>query len=136
MDMAVAFSNINWLSVLAAAVSSFLVGGLWYGPLFGKAWMNAFGFTEEELAGRNMPMVFGGALALALIASINLEMFIGAQANVGFGATAGFFTGFGWVSMSLGILYLFENRSMKAYLIDAGYCTVALTLMGVVLGIW
>ena len=72
MDMAVAFSNINWLSVLAAAVSSFLVGGLWYGPLFGKAWMNAFGFTEEELAGRNMPMVFGGALALALIASINL----------------------------------------------------------------
>ena len=136
MDMAVAFSNINWLSVLAAAVSSFVVGGLWYGPLFGKAWMNAFGFSEEELADRNMAMVFGGALALALIASINLEMFIGAQANVTFGATAGFFTGFGWVSMFLGILYLFENRSLKAYLIDAGYCSVALTLMGAVLGIW
>ncbi len=38
--------------------------------------------------------------------------------------------------MFLGILYLFENRSLKAYLIDAGYCTVALTLMGVVLDIW
>jgi len=136
MDMAVAFSNINWLSVVAAAVSSFLVGGLWYGPLFGKAWMDAFGFSEEELAGRNMAMVFGGALGLALIASINLEMFIGAEADLAFGATAGFFTGFGWVSMFLGILYLFENRSLKAYLIDAGYCTVALTLMGVVLGIW
>ena len=42
MDLATAFSNINWLSVVVAAASSFLVGGLWYGPLFGKAWMNAF----------------------------------------------------------------------------------------------
>ncbi len=57
--------------------------------------MDAFGFSEEELAGRNMAMVFGGAFALALIATINLEMFIGAEANLAFGATAGFFTGFG-----------------------------------------
>ena len=136
MDMATAFSSINWLSVIAAAVSSFLVGGLWYGPLFGKAWMEAFGFTDEQLAGRNMGMVFGVALLLAFIAAINLEMFIGAEADLAFGASAGFAAGFGWVATLLGILYLFEGRSLKAWGIDAGYCIVALTLMGIVLGAW
>lgn len=135
MDISVAFSNIGWLSVLLAALSSFIVGGIWYGPLFGQAWMQAFGFSEEELAKRNLPLVFGGSLLLALIAAINLEMFLGPTANVSFGAIAGFFTGFGWVAMFLGILYLFEKRSLKAYLIDAGYCTVALTIMGTVLGL-
>ncbi len=136
MDMATAFSNINWLSVIVAAVSSFLVGGIWYGPVFGRAWMQAFGLSEEDLGKRNMPMVFGLALLLALIASINLEMFIGAEAGLAFGTAAGFFAGLGWVATFLGIIYLFEMQSMKAYLINAGYCVVALTLMGAILGAW
>lgn len=135
MDMAVAFSNVGWLAVIAAAVSSFLVGGLWYGPLFGKAWRSAFGFTEEELAKRNLPLVFAGALLLALVAAINLEMFISPQASPSFGATAGFLAGLGWVATLMGIIYLFEGRSLKGYLINAGYCVIALTLMGAILGL-
>jgi len=134
MDISSAFSNINWLSVLVAAVSSFLVGGIWYGPLFGRAWMVEFGFTEESLAQRNLPLVFGGSLLLALLASVNLEMFLGAQATLSYGALAGFFAGLGWVATFLGILYLFERRSIKA--LNAGYCTFALTVMGAVLGAW
>ena len=96
--------------------------------------MAEFGFTEEHLAKRNMPVVFGGALLAALVASVNLAMFIGAEADLLFGTMAGFFAGFGWVSMFLAILYLFEMRSMKAFLINAGYCTLALTVMGAILG--
>ncbi len=136
MDLATAFQNINWLSVIVAAISSFMVGGLWYGPLFGRAWMTEFGFNEADLAKRNMPRVFGLSLLLALVAAIILEMFIGVDADLAFGASAGFFAGFGWVATMLGILYLFENRSPKAFLINAGYCIVALTVMGVVLGSW
>jgi hypothetical protein len=136
MDAATALSNINWLSVIVAAVSSFMVGGLWYGPLFGRAWMDSFGFTEDYLAQRNMPQVFGLSLLLALIAAFNLEMFIGADADLAFGLFAGFAAGFGWVAAFLGILYLFEKRSLKAFCINGGYCVVALTLMGAILGGW
>lgn len=136
MDITTAFSNINWLSVLVAAISSFLIGGLWYGPIFGKAWMRAFNFTEEGLKKRNMAMVFGLSLVLAFIASLILDMFIGSEATILFGALAGFFAGVGWVATFLGILYLFEMRSLKAFLINAGYCVVSLTLMGVILGSW
>ncbi len=97
--------------------------------------MKAFNLSEEELENRNMLMVFGLALLLSFIAAINLEMFIGAEANVGFAAFAGFAAGLGWVATFLGILYLFEGQSLAAYFINAGYCTFALTLMGIILGI-
>lgn len=136
MDISQAFSHINWLSVIVAAASSFVIGGVWYGPLFGRAWMAEWGFTEEVLAKRNMSIVFGGSLALALLASLNLAMFLGAETSLIYGATAGFFAGLGWVSMFLGILYLFEMRSLKLFSINAGYCTLSLTIMGAILGAW
>ena len=89
MDLATALTNINWLSVLAATLSAFLLGGVWYGPLFGKLWMTEFNFTEEDLKQRNAAKTFGLAILLAFIAAWVLEMFIGHEANVVFGAMAG-----------------------------------------------
>jgi hypothetical protein len=134
MDPAAAFLAINWLAVLCASASAFVVGGMWYGPLFGKAWMEAMGITEEVLAGRNQAKIFGGAFVLNVIMVINLAMFIGPEADIAYGAAAGFFTGAFWISAMLGVFFLFEGRSMKLYLIDAGYATTALTLMGIILG--
>jgi len=30
--------DLNWLAVIAAAPSAFVLGGLWYGPLFKNAY--------------------------------------------------------------------------------------------------
>ena len=98
--------------------------------------MHAFRFTKSDLNTRNMPKVFGLSLLLAFVAALNLELFIGVNADISFGLIAGFLAGFGWVATLLGILYLFENRSFKAFLINAGYCILALTLMGGILGAW
>lgn len=136
MDMATGFSNVNWLSVIVAAVSTFLVGGIWYGPLFGRAWMQLFNFTEDDLKKRSLPKTFGGSLLLAFIAAFNLEMFLGSEVTIGTGAFIGFLTGFGWVATFLGILYLFEMQTLKAFMINAGYSVLSLTLMGAILGAW
>ena len=130
MDLTTALQNINWLSVAIAAISSFIIGGIWYGPLFGNAWMTAFGYKEEDLKKRSIPKTFGLSLLLALFASLILEMFIGPEANMIFGTMAGFFAGIGWVATFLGILYLFEMQTMKVYLINAGYCVISLLLWG------
>lgn len=134
MDPAAAFMAINWLAVLGASVSAFVVGGLWYGPLFGKAWMNITGITEEMMASRNQAKIFGGAFVLNVIMVVNLAMFIGPEADVAYGGAAGFFTGAFWVSAMLGVFFLFEGKPLKLFLINAGYATTALTLMGVILG--
>lgn len=136
MNFAEAIANINWLSILAASLSAFVIGGIWYGPLFGKAWMAASGKTENELQQRNMVQVFTVSLLLILIAAINLEMFIGSEGTLNYGMFAGLLAGIGWVATFMGVIYLFEKRSLKLWLINAGYSVIALTLMGSILGAW
>ena len=40
---------LNWLAIVLATASAFVLGGIWYGPLFGKQWMAEYGFSEEDL---------------------------------------------------------------------------------------
>lgn len=127
----------NIWAVLVAALSTFLIGGLWYSPaLFGKAWMRENGFTEESMKGSNMAKIFGLAFLLGIIAAINLAMFMGPENDPAMGAMWGFLAGFGWVATFVGTHYLFERRSLKLFLINAGYSVVALTVMGVILAAW
>jgi hypothetical protein len=77
------------------------------------------------------------AFVLSLVMAVNLAMFLNdPKTNLAWGATAGFLAGFGWVAMGIGIVALFERRSLKYVLINGGYLTVALTAMGAILGAW
>jgi len=126
--------ELNYLAILLAALSTFLLGGLWYSPAaFGKAWMKENGFTEEDLKKGSMLKIFGLAFVLALISAINLAMFLGPEKEVSMGAAYGFAAGFGWVATFVGTHYLFERKSFKLFLINAGYSVVALTIMGVII---
>jgi hypothetical protein len=40
--------DLNWFAVLAAALSAFALGGLWYGPLFKKAWCREAGVDPQK----------------------------------------------------------------------------------------
>ena len=83
-----------------------------------------------------MIKVFGLSFFLALISSINLAMFMGPEDKPEMGALWGFLAGFGWVATFLGTYYLFEQRSFKLFLINAGYAIVSLTVMGIILAAW
>jgi uncharacterized membrane protein len=137
MDMQNAFQNLNWLAIIVAAVSAFILGGLWYSPLmFVKRWMKETGITEESTKNANMLKLFGFSFILSFIASFFLAMFIGTGAGGAFGALAGFMAGFGWVLTFMGIIYLFESRSLALLLINGGYSVISLTIMGFIIGIW
>jgi hypothetical protein len=129
--------QLNIPAVLCAALLSFAIGGLWYSPLlFAKPWMRENGFSEERLRQAPMGRVFALSALAALVMAFNLAAFIGAKASLGFGLFAGFATGLGWVAMSLGVIYLFEQRSLRLWLINSGYQVVAYTLMGGLIGVW
>ena len=129
--------ELNYWAILAAALSTFLIGGVWYSPaVFGKAWMRENGFTEESMKNANMVKIFGLAFVLGLIAAINLAMFMGPEDKPEMGALWGFLAGFGWVATFVGTHYLFERKSFKLFLINAGYSVVALKVMGVIIAAW
>ncbi len=129
-------SNVDYVAAVVAAVSSFLIGGLWYSPiLFARAWMRETGLTEEQLKGK-MGTVFGGAFVLSLVVAMNLAFFLGKDAGVAWGAGAGALAGIGWAAASLATVFLFERRSFTLIVIDGGYLAVSYTVMGAVIGAW
>jgi len=134
MNFAEVIQNLNWLAIIVAALSTFMIGGLWY-SVFEKPWMAANNFTNEDLKKRKMPVIFGLSFFFAFFMSLNLAMFIGKE-DLAYGTIAGFLTGFGWVALGIAIIALFENRPLKYVLINGGYMIVSFTLMGAILGTW
>ncbi len=129
-------NTLNWVAILAATVSAFLLGGLWYSPvLFGTAWKKANGFNADPPP--DPAKIFGVSFVLTFVMAFNLAMFLNdPKTDTAWGATAGFLAGFGWAAMGLGVVALFERRPLAYTVINGGYLTVALTLMGAILGAW
>ena len=129
--------QFNFPAVIVAALTGFLIGGLWYSPiLFSKSWMAEAGVSETQSKQANPAKVMGLAALATLVMAFNLAAFLGAKATLSFGLFAGFATGLGWVAMSLGVIYLFEQRSLRLWLINSGYQVLAYTVMGAILGAW
>ena len=129
--------EINLWAVLVAALSSFLLGGLWYSPLlFGKAWQREVGLSDETLAQANMARIFGLSFVLSLVAAFVFALFLGPRPPVALGLGAGASAGSCWVASSFGINYLFSRRSLKLFAIDGGYHTLQFTLIGAILALW
>lgn len=130
--------SINHLAVIAAALSTFLLGGLWYSPmLFGKAWQRENNLSDDELKKANRVKIFGLSFIFSVIMAYNLAFFIsGPSVGAGTGALYGLLTGLGWVALGMFITGLFELKSWTYMLINGGYMSVSFTIMGLIIGVW
>lgn len=143
MDM----SSINWLAVLVAGISAFVLGGVWYSPaLFGNAWMSENRMTVEDVKKGNATKIYGIGFILSLLMAANLAMYLAdtpaectgncaQNTDVTWGAIAGFLSGI-WPFCGIAIVGLFEHKSARYIFINGGYLLVALTLMGAIIGVW
>jgi hypothetical protein len=129
--------EVNLLAVLAAAVASFVLGGLWYSPmLFAKVWQREAGISDAQLQNANMGLIFGLAFVLSLLAAFVFALFLGPRPPLALGLGAGASAGLCWVASSFGINYLFERKSFKLFLINGGYHTLQFTIIGLILALW
>jgi hypothetical protein len=130
--------TLNWLAVLAAAISSFVLGGVWYSPaLMGKLWMKENNLNEEEVKKGSKAKIFGCSLLLLVIMAVNLGMFLSNTPGLDFklGLFYGLLAGL-WIFCGIAIVALFELKSARYIFINGGYCFFALGLMGAIIGAW
>lgn len=126
-------SNIQWLSVFLLTIVSFFLGFIWHRPfLFGKIWTKEnFG---ENLPKFNAPMIFGLTAVIHFLAIAGLSALISHTGGFN-GLISGLLIALVWVFPAMGGTYLFENRSLKLLLIDAGMYVFLFGLSGLILGI-
>lgn len=139
--------EINYLAVLVAALSSLVIGGLWYGPVFGKKWMALAGISPEGMASMKLTPIqamIGGfvvglftAYVLAHAIALFLSVFPMMGSDVWMtGVLFGFFAWLGFaVPMTAGA-FLWEGKSWKLWGLNAAYYLVSYSVMGVILALW
>lgn len=125
--------NLSLVSIVAAALTGFLVGALWYGPLFGRIWARANGLNKDDLRRRSMPKVFALAFAFSLLSALflgHLLAFFDTRPRATMMISTGIALGF--VVPALGTLNLLERGGPTRFFVHAGYWIVAYAMMGLV----
>lgn len=157
---------LNPIAIVVAAVSALFIGFIWYNPkVFGKAWMEAAGMTDEQIKGGNMLKIFGLALIFAFLLATALPGIVihqmGAFSLMGgdeasalptyaafmadysdafrtfkHGALHGVLAGVLIALPIIGTNALFERKNAKYILINSGYWIVTLGVMGAIICGW
>jgi hypothetical protein len=118
-------ANVSWIAVIGGAVLAFIVGWLWYGPLFGRQW--AEGNGVELGSASSMPM---GAMATQAIGLLLVAWFVGVTAT-----TDSLWT-FILAVIAFGVLQasgsMFLKKPNNVIAIDFGYLIAAAIAMFIV----
>jgi len=130
------FGDLNWLAILVATLAGFMLGGIWYGPLFGKAWLDAIGKTEDEIEPSPTPFIvsFFTAATTAIVISALIHTL--GFTTVTDGIILGVICGVGFIATAMGSDSAFCGWGVRLFLIQSGYRVVYSIIMGAILGAW
>lgn len=133
-------AQINWLAVAAAAVASFLIGGIWYAALFGRAWTETYGFSEEqqrELAERQVVNLLIALLADVITAIVFAALLTSVAASTAMtGLLLGLLAWLGFSGAPNLATHVMSGRPMMGFVIDSGKHLASFALIGLILGAW
>lgn len=136
--------SLNWLAVLVAAISTMVVGFLWYSPLlFAKPWMREMGYDPNDKAKteemkKTAGPAYAGSMVAGLLSAFTLALILhGLRAeDLHFGIMASFHIWLGFVATVQFTGALFMKQSMKLFAINTGYQLVCYLVMGTILTVW
>lgn len=152
----------NLYSVLVASLVTLLLGFAWYHPkVFGTIWIKETGITEEKAKQSNMAKIFGLTIFYSLLLAFwmpqlvihQMGAFALAEGNMNDAALVEFFKTHGsrFIDFKHGALHglmsgiflalpitaingLFEQKTWKYILVNAGYWMVVMMVMGAIIG--
>ena len=130
------FTGLNWWAIVVATAVAFALGALWYGPLFGKAWMAALGKTEDDIQPSPEPFIVSAVAALVTCIVVAALMRGLEMTGIVTGAVFGLITGVGFIATSMASDSAFCGWGWRLWSIQAGYRVAYSALMGAIIGVW
>jgi ABC-type transport system involved in cytochrome c biogenesis permease component len=123
--------TIDWLGILVATVAAMVIGGLWYGPLFGKQWMGYIGKTPEQLKAQGPGLGYVAALLSSLLTAI-VSTYVTQWATAdGFleGVAVGAIIWLGYTIGGVVVGGVFEGRPWGLIMLNSGNALVTIALV-------
>jgi len=136
--------HLNWLAVIAAALSTMVIGFIWYSPLlFAKPWTKEMGYDfndkakMDEMRKSAGPAYFGSLIA-GFVSAFILALFFHwlRVQELHFGLLVGFHIWLGFVATVQFTSALFTKQSMKLFAINTGFQLVCYLAMSTILTLW
>jgi len=135
--------GITITAIIVATVANFILGFLWYTPLFGKAWAKEMGFDmsvkppASALAKGMTFMVIGNFfLAFAFAHNIAAWTYVPGMDQISVPAKIFQATFFTWLGFFLPVdlsAVAWENKSWKLFFINTGYHFMMLLVAAIIL---
>ncbi len=128
-------SEINWLGLLLGSVAGFALGAVWYGPLFGKAWMAALGIKKEDAKNVNMGVMMGGSFFTYIVLGVVIALIYNMTGSQCWqdGASVGALVGLASTTTVFNNA-LYEMKPLKLMLINGVYALLNGAIIGAVIG--
>jgi hypothetical protein len=134
--------NVNWIAIILAAISTMIVGSLWYGPLFGKMWTRlAKVKTDPNFTGGKMAFMYIKAFLASMVTAIILAYAIAvthlASSNSYFmnALSVGILLWFGFTAARIFMHDLFEGRRQKLTALNIMHEFVTIVIMSIIIGL-
>lgn len=136
--------HVNLLAVLVAAISTMVVGFLWYSPLlFAKPWMREMGYDPQDKARvqemqKSAGPAYLGSFLASLVSAFVLALFFHwfrvQDLHAGLGVAFHVWLGFVATVQLTGVLFM--KQSTKLFAINTGYQLASYLAMGAILAVW
>ena len=126
--------QLDYVAVLVAAIASFVLGFLWYGPVFGKQWMKYTGMTVERMKSvskNKMTLGYLVTFATAFVEAMFL-LFFTLLLQTQFWHTA-IMIWFGFILLSGTGIIFWEQKTWKLFVLNVGYRLANLLVIALVL---
>lgn len=137
--MTLNLEQINWLAVVASGVAMFLVGGITYGAIFGKKWLELHGYGQQDVErmkptqGRVFAILFGADLLRAVVLAAALPIMGASDLKAGVLAAVLLWAFDATYSLANNAAH---RKTPGAFMLDAGY-RLACTIVGaIILVLW
>lgn len=135
------FLHIHYGAIIASIVVFFFLGALWFSVLFKDSWvaeLKKHNVTIKEPSAQKMMSLMGLTLLnnTVIVCAMGYLVYLTNSHTVRAGLHLGCITAVGFIATAIAGVFLWENRSVKLFLIDSGYQMLGVVASAVILSVW
>lgn len=125
----------NWLAVAVAALAVFMIGWIWYGPLFSKPWASGMGY---DMSGdmKMDPKMLVVSYLMSFFTAWTLSTLLADVTDLGGALQGAFLLWLGLVATLYALNQVYDSRPWRVWAINVGYHLVGMLVTAAIVTLW